>query len=265
MKNLISLFLIQACAFSVIGTAQNAATPTPQTSPSPEVRAEEDPTKPILLSIRNEYRNLKNGAWANTVLFRIDKLSFRNFKNKGGAKGLIFRVDIPFNTVHAGTQTKSGLGDVYGQVLYLPHVSRRFAFAVGSGIILPTATNELLGQGKLVIAPAAIPVWYFAKRKRLTLVRFQNFVSVAGNGNRPDVNYFIADPTVVHALNRKWWITANTEFKWDWRRNQGSAISGMQVGRMVRGKYGFWLKPEVPWGRGRAGDFTLKFTVFRIR
>ncbi|MBC7900559.1 MAG: hypothetical protein H7070_10970 [Saprospiraceae bacterium] len=234
-------------------------------APPPEIHVEDDPTKPILFSIRNEYRNLKGGAWADTLLLRVDKLSFRNVKNKGGAKGIIFRLDIPLNTVHRGSTTKFGLGDVYGQALYIPHVRRGFALAVGSGIVLPTATNDLLGQGKVIVAPAVVPVWFFSKRQRLALVRFQNFVSVAGKKHRPNVNFFVADPTVVHRLSKKWWITANTEFKWDWRTKRGSGISGVQIGRMVQGKVGFWLKPEIPWGRGRQGDFTVKFTVFRVR
>jgi hypothetical protein len=66
-------------------------------------------------------------------------------------------------------------------------------------------------------------------------------------------------------INRKWWIGVNNEFKWDWKTSQGSGISGLQVGRIVRGKFGFWVKPEIPWGSGRTGGFNFKFTVFRIR
>ena len=243
----------------------NAQEPASAPAPAPQMQTDEDPTKPILYSIRNEYRDLRNGAWADTLLLRVDRLSFRNLKNKGGAKGLILRADIPLNTVHNGTTTRTGLGDFYGQALYVPRVGRRFAFAVGGGIVLPTATDKMLGQGKFVVAPAAVPVWYFAKRKRVALIRFQNFVSVAGSKSRPDINFFVADPTITHPITRKWWIGANTEFKWDWRRKLASGITGFQVGRMVRGKFGFWLKPEVPWGPGRMGNFTLKFTVFRIR
>ncbi len=261
-----SLFfaLLILCGLAATVPAQDTESDAaPETTP--QIQVEEDPTKPILFSIRNEYRNLRNGAWADTVLLRVDRWSFRNIKNKGGAKGIIFRFDVPFSTVHVANTTKTGLGDLYGQVLYVPHVRKRFAFAVGSGIVLPTATNDLLGQGKLVIAPAAVPVWYFAKRKRIALIRFQNFISVAGKSSRPDINFLVADPTIIHPLNRKWWIGANTEFKWDWRTERASGITGFQVGRMIRGKFGFWIKPEVPWGPGRAGNFTVKFTVFHVR
>jgi hypothetical protein len=236
---------------------------TPQ--PAPEVAVEEDPTKPVVFSIRNEYRNLKNNAWANTLIFRFDKATFRFLRNKGGAKGLLLRFDIPFNTVHAAAETKVGLGDLYAQALYIPYVRQRFALAVGTGIVLPTATNDLLGRGKLIFSPTVVPVWYLKPRKRIFLVRFQNYVSVAGKSSRPDVNYLLAAPMLINRLNRKWWVLVDTEFKWDWESKLGSGISGIQLGRMFRRKYGFWLKPEIPWGPGRQGDFTLKFTVFRVR
>lgn len=261
-RSILHLILLCIAAAGVVAQ-ENGNIPPPHISP--EIRVEEDPTRPVFFSVRNEYRDLKNGAWANTVLLRVDKLSFRNLKNEGGMKGLIFRVDVPMNTVHRGTTTKAGLGDVYGQLLYVPHVRRKFAFAIGTGVVLPTATNDLLGQGKLILAPAAAPVWYFAKRKRIALIRFQNFFSVAGKSSRPDVNYFIADPTIIHPIGRRWWTGVNTEFKWDWKTGRGSGTTGAQVGRMVHGKFGIWVKPEIPWGRGRTGGFNLKFTMFRVR
>jgi hypothetical protein len=239
------------------------AEPTPQPQAAPE--SEEDPTQPLVFSIRNEYRDLKNGGWANTVIFRTDKLSFRNFQNRGGAKGLLLRLDIPWNTVHIGTRTKSGPGDVYGQVLYIPHATKRFATAIGTGVVLPTASHDLLGRGKLILAPSFIPVWYFSNRKRLTFIRIQNYFSVAGKSSRPDVNYLLVDPNVVIPVTRRWWIGLNTEFTWNWKTSQAAGISGFQVGRIISRKFGFWIKPEIPFGPARTGGFNLKFIVFRVR
>ena len=246
-----------------VGAQEPAEEPTPE--PTPGIHVEDDPTKPIFFSIRNEYRNLRNGAWANTVLFRFDKLTLRNLKTRGGANGLIFRFDIPFNIVNNGSDTKSGLGDLYAQVLYIPHVRPSFSLALGSGVSLPTATNDQLGQGKLILSPAIVPVWRVGKKRRLFLIRFQNYFSVAGKRSRPDVNYLVVDPKLIRRLSRKWWILADTEFKWDWKSRRGSGISGVQFGRMLKKRIGVWIEPEVPWGPGRLGDFTLKLTFFRIR
>ncbi len=257
----VSMILIFGAASLTAQEPESSPPPTPQT----EVQIEDDPTRPIIFSIRNEHRSLRNDAWANTTIFRFDKVTLKNVGNKGGAKGLILRFDIPFNTVHAGNTTKTGLGDLYAQALYIPKVSRKFALAIGTGVVLPTATSDVLGRGKLFVSPTVVPVWYFSNRKRFALLRIQNFVSVAGKKDRPDVNYFIVAPAVVHPIGKGWWVVGDTELKWDWKSKLGSGITGLQIGRMLKGKYGIWVKPEVPWGPGRTGDFNFKFTVFKVR
>lgn len=260
---LLALALLIVCSAPAIG--QDSQDSAPQATPTPLIRIEEDPTKPVFFSLRNEYRNLSSGAWANTVIFRIDQLKFRNFQNKGGAKGLIFRLDVPLNIVHVGSSTQSGLGDVYMQALYLPRARRKQVVAIGAGAVLPTATDRLLGKGKFIIAPTLIPLFYFSQRKRLLVLRAQNFISIAGKSDRPDVNYLLFNPIFVHRIKGKWWMTEDNEFKWDWNSRLASVVSGIQVGRMIQGKLGIWVKPEVAWGPGRSSNFNLKFTVFRVR
>ena len=242
-----------------------SSVPTPSPKPETLIQIEDDPTKPIIFSIRHEYRNLKNDASSNTAIFRFDKVILKNLGNKGGAKGLILRFDIPVNAVSTPTTTKTGLGDLYAQALYVPHVRRKFAVAVGSGIVFPTATSDILGSGKLTLTPTVVPIWYLNNRKRIFLIRIQNPVSVAGKTDRADINYFVAAPLIVNHLTGRWWIMNDTEFRWDWRSKRVSGVTGLQIGRMIKHKYGFWIKPEVLWGPGRLGDFNLKFTVFRVR
>lgn len=259
-----AVFLIVASRLFSQEPKSAEATP----SPTPVERqgvSEEDPTKPILLSVRDEYRSFKGDGWANTLILRVDRLVMKNFGVKGGARGLLLRFDVPFNTVHRGSVTESGLGDLYGQALYIPRLRKMQLIAIGTGIVVPTATARFLGQGKLILAPTVVPLWYFAKRERFFFIRTQNYVSIAGDESRPNVNYLVVDPTFVHRVSEKWWLSEDTEFKWDWRNKLSSGISGMQIGRMVRGHFGFWFKPEIPWGPGRISDFNLKFTVFRLR
>jgi hypothetical protein len=246
-------------------TAYLQEAPLPLPTPKPETAAEEDPTKPILLSIRDEYRNFRGGGWANTVIFRIDRLVLKNFGIKDGSKGLLLRFDVPYNTVNRGNLTQKGLGDLYAQALYIPRFRKKYLVAIGTGLVLPTATDRFLGQGKFIIAPTLVPIWYFKRRERFAFVRVQNYISVAGRSSRPNINYLVADPTFVHRISERWWLAEDTEFKWDWQNTLASAITGLQIGRMMKGRLGFWFKPEVGWGSGRLSDFNLKFTVFRLR
>ena len=247
------------------GCLAPAASPVPAPQPTREGLSEADPTRPVLWTFRNEYRDLKNGDWADVLLLRHDRFFFRNLKIKGGGKGFVTRFDVPISIVNRGTTTKAGLGDIYTQALFIPRISRKFVFSVGSGLTLPTATDDLLGQGKVIIAPVVAPLWYMAKRRRLFTLRVQQFVSVAGRSSRPDVNYTIVDPFVGWSLGRRSWVFANTELKWDWRSKRGSGITGVQVGKMISEHYGISFKPEIPWGPGRLGGFNIKVVVLRFR
>lgn len=258
-------FLLLSPHWVLSQSPEPSPTPVPDANEIDDGLSEVDPTKPILFSLRNEYKDLKNGSWADAVVFRYDRFALRNLKIKGGGKGMVLRIDVPLNTVHRGTETKAGLGDVYTQVLFVPYATRRFAFTAGTGISLPTATDDMLGSGKVVVAPIAVPIWYLAKRKRLILLRIQNFTSVAGKSSRADINYLNIEPTFAWGLDRRTWILFNNEFKWDWRSKRESGIAGLQVGRMIGGKMGVWLKPEIPWGSGRSGGFNIKFGLFKFR
>lgn len=274
-RSIIVMFVTLLAALAAAGFCASARaqeppavpTPTPAASPEPEgeTLSEADPTRPMFIAVRHEFRDLKNGAWASAAVFRHDRFVLRNLGVKGGGRGFVLRFDVPLNTVRAGGSTKFGLGDIYAQALWIPRINRRFAFSVGSGISLPTATNRLLGQGKLVIAPVAVPLWYFAKRKRLVTLRMQHFVSVAGSGSRPNVNFTVVDPSIGVAVGRRSWIFTSTEFRWDWRTKLNSATTGIQFGRLLSNRLGFWVKPEIQWGPGRQGDFNVKFGFFRFR
>lgn len=253
-----------ATAIGQVPTATPTSTPVP-ISDTPSAAAETDPTRAMLFVLRNEYRDLKNGSWANIILLRHDRFSFRNLHVKGGGRGFVLRFDVPVGISHTGNNTKAGLGDIYTQLLLVPRISRRFALTVGTGLIVPTATSASLGQGKLTIAPLVVPLWYLARRKRLVLFRLQHYVSVAGNSTRPNVNSTVFDPQIGMAVKRKAWIFTNTEFKWDWRTKLGSGITGVQYARMVNERIGVWIKGEVPWGAGRQGGFNIKIGLFRFR
>jgi hypothetical protein len=103
---------------------------------------------------------------------------------------------------HAGdTVRQGGLGDTYAQVLLLPYFSRTFAFFAGTGLKVPTATDQSLGTGKWIIAPAAGPVWFLPTRG-LFLVKVQNLTSFAGDAPLP------ASATVDGISSSRWFGTA---------------------------------------------------------
>jgi hypothetical protein len=233
-------------------------------APQTQEGAEEDPTRAVFFSVREEYRNLTNGVWNNRVVLRKDAALLRG--RRLVPRGFLTRADLPIATTHAGSETNTGLGDLYGQVLFVPHANRRFAFVAGTGMFFPTATDKTLGTGKWQIAPLFAPVWYLPATKGLFFVKVQNVISFAGVGDRQDIHYLLVTPTLLYRPLRRWWVLADFESRTNWEnRNRADFRVGFQAGRVVRGKLGFAVKPEVPFGGTKLGDWGLKFSVIRYQ
>jgi hypothetical protein len=64
-------------------------------------------------------------------------------------------------------------------------------------------------------------------------------------------------------LNDRWWAGMDTEAKVNWERdNQRSYKSGVFLLRMRTKSFGTWVKPEIPWGSNREGDWAVKASFF---
>jgi hypothetical protein len=243
-----------------------AQAPNPTTTAVPQEAPGEDadPTRPVVWSLRQEYYHLRDDAWTNVVIIRKDQAFFEGKPGLGGKRGWLTRFDLPFVVSHGQGETQGGLGDLYAQVLYIPHLTRRFALATGTGFSFPTATDRLLGTGKWAVAPAVAPVWFF--ERGFFYVRLQDFISVAGDESRPDLHYLTTTPTLVWRIKKKWWIQLETEAKTNFENSGNTGFkSGFLVGRMVKGRLGVWVRPEVYWGRYREGDFVIKTSIFRVK
>ena len=227
--------------------------------------ADTDPTKPVLFSLRNEFYRLRGDAWQNVFLVRADALLIGKTELPGHARGIILRADVPIPTLHNGTNTHTGLGDLYGQALVVPHLSRPFTVALGTGLGVPTATSQTLGSGKWVLAPAIVPVWFFPKRG-FAFVKFQDWFSFAGHAARPSVHYLTVTPALLWRVSRRSWTLVDAESRTDWQNGARTwAKAGVLAGTMLSPRNGVTLKLEVPFGASRPGDWTLKAVLFRTR
>lgn len=240
---------------------QQPSSGQPQAPASGEGGADSNPLEVVLLQLRNEYYNLNNGNWADVLVLRSDR-AFLKKRKWAHRVGILTRFDFPIVTAHIGSSTHAGLGDLYGQFAYVPFLTPRFALFAGSGASIPTATYRTLGTGKWSIAPLGGPAYFFGRRRGFAFIRFQEYISFAGNSNRPDVNYVQVTPTVMWRFNRKNWLLAQEESHTDLASSQGTWYkAGVQVGHMFNRKVGAWVMPEVLWGEPRPGNFNLKFSL----
>ena len=149
-------------------------------------------------------------------------------------------------------------------MLVIPILSGRFGLATGSGLSIPSATTAALGTGKWTVAPAVVPVW-FLRGRGMVHVRFQDYVSFAGDAARPDLHFMLFTPTIIHTVGRSSWVLIDTEWRTDWLKHRTSAKSGFQFGRIMPNGLGLWVKPEIWWGANRGGEWNLKTGIVWYR
>ena len=263
------MLLLMATSVSGQNPPQNSPAPPAQQPPPGQPQApasdqggtDSNPLGVVLLQFRNEYYRLSDGNWSDALLLRSDKALLK--KNRWGGKvGVLTRFDLPIVTAQVGSSTHAGLGDLYGQFTHVPFLTPRFALFFGSGLSIPSATYRTLGSGKWTVAPFGGPVYFFGNRRGFAFIKFQEFISFAGNSNRPDVKYALVTPTLIWHFDRKRWLLVQEESRTDWAGSNTTWYkAGAQVGHMFNRKLGAWVMPEVLWGESRPGNFNLKFSL----
>jgi hypothetical protein len=254
-------------AFVFLGLPAWAQTsPQPQSPQSNEVESPDDPTRAVFFSVRNEYFNLRGDDWTHASIFRSDRVLLKERQRLGGKVGLLTRFDLPVVAAGADGETRVGLGDLYAQVVHVPWLTRHFALAMGAGVTFPTATDSTLGLGKWQFAPIVGPIWFFPRGKGFALLRLHEHVSFAGDSTRPEVNYLQTVQTVMYNFKKGWWVLFDTEARTDWHdQHRVSFHSGLELGHVIVKRMGLSVKPEIPWGGNRRGDWAMKVILTRYR
>ncbi len=248
----IAMMLAVPMACSIVGTS--IAAEQKLFGASEEI-GDVDITRPVLFNVREEYYKLSGDAWRDALIFRTDVIKV--------AKNMILRFDVPLMGTNVGKGTDYGLGDIYGQAVYFPYRSDGFFFGIGSGLTVPSATENTLGTGKWQVSPLAAPGWWFKDPRALFFIKVQDYVSFAGQSDRADIHYMTVTPTYIVRLSSKWWVGADTEGKANWENSdKWSFKSGVYILRLWTRSFGTWVKPEIPWGPNREGDFNIKVSFF---
>ncbi len=245
--------------------AQERADTTSSKEAADAIGNDTDPTKPVMFSFREEFTSLDNNGFINTVILRADRLVLEDLGVPGPVRGVLTRLDIPIVTFSNPSTTATGLGDIYMQALVAPRIEGNFAMATGTGLQMPTATSNLLGQGKWIASPTIVPIWFFP-REGYAYLKFQDWFSFAGQSSRPGVHYLTVTGLLLRRISMKWWGMLDAESNTNWM-NCGETWfkAGCLFGLMVNNRVGIWVKGEIPFGQYRVGDWSIKCSLFVTR
>lgn len=136
---------------------------------------------------------------------------------------IISRTIVPLidqDDIFPGAGGQSGLGDIIQSVFFSPvePTAGGWIWGVGPALLLPTATDELLGAEKWGVGPTAVALRQQGPWTYGGLVN--HLVSVAGDDNRGDINATFLQPFVSYTTPDAWTFTLQTESTYDWEGEQ---------------------------------------------
>jgi hypothetical protein len=128
-----------------------------------------------------------------------------------------------------------GFGDLNPSFFLSPAKTGKLIWGVGAAVVLPTATNPILGQGKWSLGPSVVVLAQPAKWTLGALVN--NVFSFAGQSARPDVNQMLFQYFINYNLNKGWYITWQPILTANWEAGNGGrwvVPFGGGIGRIMK-------------------------------
>ena len=115
-----------------------------------------------------------------------------------------------------------GLGDMNPSFFLVPRNPGALIWGAGPAVVIPTATSNILGQGKLSLGPSAVVLAQPGAWTVGALV--SNVWSVAGSGGRPPVNRMALQYFLAYNLPHEWYADVGSDDHRRLARDSGECV-----------------------------------------
>lgn len=149
---------------------------------------------------------------------------------------LISRTIVPLieqNDVPPG-QDESGIGDVFQNLFFSPKEPSEsgWIWGVGPALLIPTATDDLLGAEKWAAGPTAVAL---KQENGWTYGALANHVwSFAGDSDRSDISATFLQPFIAFTTPKFTTFTLNTESTYDWENEKWSVPINLMATQLFK-------------------------------
>jgi hypothetical protein len=225
------LALAIVCWFALCGTAAAQGTETAEAALAKQIQ------NPLANLITLPLQaNFNNGVGPDDrTFFNLNVQPVIPFP--GEKWNVISRTIIPVNSVPLGeTDSVFGIGDTNLSLFWSPAEARQLTWGIGPAITLPTASNpEVLGSGKLSVGPTGV-LFYKTGEWTMGFVA-SNTWSVAGDGDREDVNFFFAQYFANYNFGHGWALGTAPIVTVNWEADSDNTWTipwGLQVSKLTR-------------------------------
>ena len=150
---------------------------------------------------------------------------------------LIVRTIMPIIDAESpapGVPSASGLGDITQSFFFSPSkpTDSGWIWGVGPAFLYPSATDELLGSGKVCAGPTAV---FLKQESGWTVGLLANQLwSFAGEGDRSEVNATFIQPFVSYTTKTHTTCALNTETTYDWTQQQWTVPLNLMVSQLFK-------------------------------
>jgi len=150
---------------------------------------------------------------------------------------LISRTIIPVisqDDIVPGAGSQFGLGDINLSLFFSPKkpTSGGLIWGIGPVLLLPTATDSLLGAKKWGAGPAAVAL---TMRGPWTIGMLANHVwSYAGDSDRQDISSTFLQPFVAYTWPSAWTVSVQSESTYNWKTEKWSVPVNVAVAKLVK-------------------------------
>jgi hypothetical protein len=185
-------------------------------------------TVPVQMSIDPKVGLSGNGRKIQTNIQPVIPVDFSENWN------LITRTIIPVinqKDIFSGSGSQSGLGDISMSLFVAPKESGKWVWGAGPIVLMPSATNDLLGGKKWGAGPSAI---LLRMQDRWTYGGLTNHVwSFAGDSERSDLSNTFVQPFVAYTTPGAWTVSLQSETTYNWEAEQWGVPVNLAVAKLV--------------------------------
>jgi hypothetical protein len=138
------------------------------------------------------------------------------------------------------------VGDITQSFFFSPKHPIGDGWIIGAGpaLLLPTATQTSLGNGKWGLGPTLVALKQTPSAWTVGIL-WNHIWSVGGSSNRPDLNSTFLQPFVAKGLGRGITVTANLEASYDWEGKNWVVPMNLTATKVTR-----WGNQMVSFGGG---------------
>lgn len=150
---------------------------------------------------------------------------------------LISRTIMPLisqDDIFPGAGDQTGLGDILQSFFFSPAnpTPRGLIWGAGPVLLLPTATDDLLGSDKWALGPTGVVLkqngpWTYG-------MLANHLVDVAGDDERADINNTFLQPFVSYTTPTAWTYTLQTESTYSWENEEWSIPINFAVSKLTK-------------------------------